>query len=618
MSRWLPDLCAFFNEIALGSSLFPNFAVLMEKLLSYIFKPVRENMLFFLALMAAMLMPNVTMNGIGALRNLYLFACATMQSCFLAYVLCLLVTLISNRTAKIIVEIVLLLPFAVIAVCDTGSLLATKNLISWMSVSLIMETTTGEAAGFLRQFMTPLNWLLLVLFCAATAGFVAFCMWLWRKAERSRIWSRLILSLIVIFAVGGLTLDIALCPLLGFHDYARLTLWSGMPLIRDNTSRHDYCTNGDPLTRYLYIFKNISLFSEDYDKWADNQQNIWNVTQPSANTDDFDIVVLIGETCIRKHFQVYGYHLPTTPYLQAEKDSGRLETFDDVLAPSNYTTLSLRNVMSTNRLSDGEPWFSGAYFPMLVRKAGWDVYHYDNQARPSGSDVGLTKVFYTPLNMREVYTAVMDTTFYYNDMDYVEYVDSALVPYERPGKKMVIYHFVGQHFPYDERYPHPGRFSAADITADLPWLNDERRQQIADYDNATLHNDSVVGRLMERWQHRPAVMFYFGDHGDEVWDLGYAGVRNNEQWDDPAWVDRQFHVPFMIWMSDEFQRLYPEKAERIRQAATRRYGTIDLLGYMVLGLADPASPHYRPDRDLLNPHYDPQPRLSASGQEFDR
>lgn len=153
MSRWLPDLCAFFNEIALGSSLFPNFAVLMEKLLSYIFKPVRENMLFFLALMAAMLMPNVTMNGIGALRNLYLFACATMQSCFLAYVLCLLVTLISNRTAKIIVEIVLLLPFAVIAVCDTGSLLATKNLISWMSVSLIMETTTGEAAGFLRQFM---------------------------------------------------------------------------------------------------------------------------------------------------------------------------------------------------------------------------------------------------------------------------------------------------------------------------------------------------------------------------------------------------------------------------------------------------------------------------------
>lgn len=133
----------------------------MEKLMSYVFKPVRENMLFFLALMAAMLMPNVTMNGIGALRNLYLFACAAMQSCILAYVLCLLVTLISNRTAKIIVEIVLLLPFAVIAVCDTGSLLATKNLISWMSVSLIMETTTGEAAGFLRQFMTPLNWLLL-------------------------------------------------------------------------------------------------------------------------------------------------------------------------------------------------------------------------------------------------------------------------------------------------------------------------------------------------------------------------------------------------------------------------------------------------------------------------
>lgn len=592
--------------------------MLIKRLLSYNLRLLRENKLFFLLLMAAMLMPNVTMNGIGAHKSLYMLACAAMQSCALAYVLCLIVTPVRNRKAKIITETALLLPFAIIAVCDTGSLLATKNLINWISVSLIMETTAGEAAGFLHQYMTPLNWLLLALITVSTAGFVFLCRWLWCKAEQKRIWNRLIASLIIILAAVGLVLDINICPFLGFNDYAQLTIWSGMPLIRDNSSRYDYCTYGELLTRYLYIFKNISLLNKDYDKWEENQEDIWNNTDYSTDTDDFDIVILIGETCIRKHFQVYGYHLPTTPYLQTEKDQGRLVTFDDVLTPSNYTTLSLRNVMSTNRLSDGEPWFRGAYFPMLIRKAGWDVYHYDNQARPGGNDIGLTKVFYTPLNMQQVYTAVMDTTFYYNDMDYVEYVDSALAPNEQPGKKMVIYHFVGQHFPYDERYPHPGRFTATDIIADLPWLNNDRRRQIADYDNATLHNDSVVGRLMERWQKRPTIMFYFGDHGDEVWDLGKAGVRNNEQWDDPAWVDRQFHIPFMIWMSDEFQRLYPEKTARIRQATSRRYGTIDLLGYMILGIADPDNPHYRPDRDLLNPLYDPQPRISVSGKEFDK
>lgn len=589
----------------------------MKKILSCIFQPLRINKLFFLLMMAVLLMPNVTMFFINE-RSLYLLGCAIMQCCLLAYILCLMVSFIRNRTFRIIAEVLLALPFVVIAICDTGSVLSTKSLINAESMTLIMETSSGEASGFLHQFMTPLKWLSLVLIIIATVVVVFLCMWLWRAADQHAIWRVAIPSLILLLSTGGLVLDIILYPFLGFNDYARLVTWSGTSVIRKDKSRYRHYSTADPVTRYLYIFKKISLFNGDYDKWEVNQEKIWNNTQFSTSADDFDIVLLIGETYIRKHTQIYGYYLPTTPFLQEEKDAGRLIVFEDVLSPSNYTTLSLRNVMSTNRLSDGEPWFEGAYIPMLIRKAGWDIYHYDNQTQPGDRDIGLNKVFYTPLNMQRVYTGVMDRSFDAKDMAYAEYVDNALAPKEKSGKKMVIYHFEGQHFPYSERYPHPGRFSAKDITVRLPWLTEERRRQVADYDNATLHNDSVVRKVMRRWKNRPAIMFYFGDHGDEVWDLGLAGVRNNEQWEDPSWVDRQFHIPFMIWMSDEFQRIYPDKAKRVREGATRRYGTIDLLSYMILGVANPNSPYYMAERDLLNPLYVPKRRVSVTGRVFDK
>ena len=43
------------------------------------------------------------------------------------------------------------------------------------------------------------------------------------------------------------------------------------------------------------------------------------------------------------------------------------------------TTFSMKNMLSTNRISDNEAWHERPYFPVIFKKAGFNVSMWDNQ-----------------------------------------------------------------------------------------------------------------------------------------------------------------------------------------------------------------------------------------------
>ena len=63
-------------------------------------------------------------------------------------------------------------------------------------------------------------------------------------------------------------------------------------------------------------------------------------------------------------------------------------------------------------------------------------------------------------------------------------------------------------------------------------------------------------------------------------------------------------IPAMVWMSPLFRELYPDKVKSLREAAGRR-GSIDEVGYLILGLSEISTPSYRSDRDIASPSYRP-------------
>lgn len=73
----------------------------------------------------------------------------------------------------------------------------------------------------------------------------------------------------------------------------------------------------------------------------------------NINNDSLNIVFVIGESFIKSHAQIYGYPLPTTPYLQKEYDSGNLYVFQDLISLFSKTTPSLQNAFCLNVLNGG-------------------------------------------------------------------------------------------------------------------------------------------------------------------------------------------------------------------------------------------------------------------------
>ena len=57
-----------------------------------------------------------------------------------------------------------------------------------------------------------------------------------------------------------------------------------------------------------------------------------------TETDSLHVILVIGESYIESHAQIYGYYLPTTPYMMQEKESGRLITFNNVVTPKIVTS----------------------------------------------------------------------------------------------------------------------------------------------------------------------------------------------------------------------------------------------------------------------------------------
>lgn len=542
-----------------------------------------------------------------------LFIISTIVCFTWSYLFTLLISAIGNGKVRKTLQALILTLFSVKALCEVISIAMSGDIITPETIQLILETNSNEANGFIGQYFswTVVVWVL-VFAMYVLAGVWVFAKCVYRLHPKKGI--RLMLAA---GCVGCICMGIARIARLGgfagYTRYADLWEWCGRVTLKPRWDNRCLVNYTDPVLKPLFIYKTIALINADVDTWRDRQAEAFKEPAISAPGRDFNVVIVIGESFIRRHSNLYGYSLTTNPRLTAERGSSRLVVFDDMMTTANFTTASIRNTLNLSSISRGEQWSSGVYFPMVVKKSGHPVYHYDNQATPGGTDFGLKSIFYTPLNLEEVYDGVSDSLFEL-DGEYIDYVHR-----HQPANSssLTIYHLMGQHFPCNERYTPPGHFSLDEIAEAHPALNASEAENVMHYDNATYYNDSVVGRIINYRSDTPTLLFYFSDHGEDIDDLAKVRSRKVQQPDDPAWIDRQYHIPFFAWMSAGFIEQYPDLAERIASSSSRP-GSLDDIGHGILGLLGIASPFYRAERDIFNEAYEAVPRVAEAGYPLDR
>jgi len=462
--------------------------------------------------------------------------------------------------------------------------------ISTHHLGIIVETSPKEALDFLGDKI----WLLLALILAIAAWFclswkaaidtrdldwtdrsrwlaiglltAAFLLWLYDRAVSAQIAGS---STTKEMAAGGRTSN---------QDGAwvrlpRLPRWANVPLDTKafaGTWPFGLIVQGQEFWKERVYLSSLKEKSSQF-KFGAHQANQTNFPQT--------LVMVIGESSRYDRWSVNGYGRETNPLLRAEPN---LVSLQDVITAVSATRLSVPVLMSRKpAMQSLEAGFSEKSFLTAFKEAGFKTYWLSNQMSFGKFD--------TPVS---VFANEAEVTQFVNLGGFTgesNYDDVLLDPLKNAiadsaPKKLIVLHTLGNHWNYSHRYPEEfDKWQPSLRGLSNPAHTDLRlKEQLNNsYDNSILYTDwflaQVIGRLKSSGQ--LASMMYISDHGQSLYDgscrLAFHG--HNTQYD--------FHVPALVWYSDLYKSVYPEKVKQLQRHKRSRLATENIF-HSLLDMAD--------------------------------
>ena len=243
----------------------------------------------------------------------------------------------------------------------------------------------------------------------------------------------------------------------------------------------------------------------------------------------------------------------------------------------------MKNLLCCNNVGNDESWFKFPFFPAIFKRAGYNVLLWDNQLTLDVNTSGFfgVKNFLYDDRLIELGFTGRNMKGYNFDG---ELVDSYKSDSSKPlgAHNLILFHLQGQHIDASTRFPHTTefiKFTLDSIRRNDKYLTQEKKQRIADYDNATYYNDQVINQIIDIYRNTNTLLIYLSDHGDEVYDYRDQFGREFGTFTKEK-LKYQFEVPFMIWCSDEYQEKHPDIYEKLTASASKPY-MIDKLCHLL-------------------------------------
>jgi len=318
--------------------------------------------------------------------------------------------------------------------------------------------------------------------------------------------------------------------------------------------------------------------------------------QPEKNDSPEIVIMVIGESSRYDRWGVNGYTRDTTPLLRQEPN---LVTLPDVITSVSATRLSVPVIISrkpaTQSLKDG---FSEKSFLTAYKEAGFKTFWLSNQISFGQFDTPVS-VFAKEANVIQFMNLGGFTNNSNFDQILLEPLRHAIG--DPAPKKLIVLHTLGNHWNYSQRYPKEfDKWQPSLFGVDKPVYTDLKiKPQLNNsYDNSILYTDwflsQVIGQLKATQQ--LTSMVYVADHGQTLYDgscnLAFHG--HNTQY--------EFHVPAMVWYSDEYKERYPEKVRQLLRHRKARLATENVF-HTLLDLGDIQYDDQRLEWSFLNKQF---------------
>jgi len=427
----------------------------------------------------------------------------------------------------------------------------------------LMQTSPGEALGFLRSFLSfgTIAWV--ALLGAGFAGCIVVNL-------RSRPPRRRISLACLLLGLLASSYGIHNAVRYGRRMFHTIAIADGASLRITDVGINKF----HPITLLLVTNYNYRVthgyYMRAYRNTADHIKELKGAATVPGAAEPRVVVVVIGESASRRHWSLYGYSRETTPELK--KMGGDVLLFSDVISPSVGTQTVLGSMFRTNV-------FSMPVFP-LFSEAGFKTHWLSAQYGQGANDVEVAALVQS-----------CDQRLFLNgayDESLVPYVQGAI---SEPGRQIVFVDLFGSHVRYEDRYPATHAVFRGDSAKD---------RLVASYDNSIRYTDHVlaeiIGLLSRR--HEVSCLLYVSDHAEDVYDSTPDIYLFRSE---AIATNAMYEVPFLVWFSPEYKEGNAAFVRGVAAATNRRYQTIALyqslidLARLTHPILDPRASIFSPD-----------------------
>lgn len=300
-------------------------------------------------------------------------------------------------------------------------------------------------------------------------------------------------------------------------------------------------------------------------------------------------VIVIGETSRAANWQLNGYGRQTNPLLSQEPN---LVSFGKALSEINTTHKSVPMLMSYLTADNfGEEVAKTKSIFSAFNELGYETSFISNQRRNH--------------SYIDFYGSEAKNVNFLTDANGPQADSSLLQPFrvaisdKNRNKIFIILHTYGSHFEYNKRYPADMAYFKPDNNSSADPAN--REQLVNAYDNTIRYTDMTLASIIDilRDSGRVAALIYTSDHGEDIFD----DERERFLHASPVATYYQLHVPMIVWTSDRYNELYPEKTFSLRNNSNKDVSSSASVFHTVLDLAGITSPYYNKSLSLSSPDY---------------
>ena len=607
-------------------------------LLSRAFTPIRVNFAFFVFMF--LLGYACTQLEVPDKKGYYPYSLAPIELFLDLYVVCLILSFIPIKIRRWIRATMYAILYPV-SIIDMYCFVRFGSTLTPTMLLLVGETNSSEASEFFTTYLdwglllSPIGLILLLMLAHIACNVIAAR----RKVHPAvrhkltgrigRIYKKLSPSekakVSIGAAAGGLLGVLSLILL--YNGYTE-TINNKLATVRLMSYKnigdveHELTQKGKanlylPIYRLAFSIYANKLASKQVDKLV---AGIKDVKVDSCTFRSQHIVFVIGESYNKHHSQLYGYPHETTPRQIELRRKSNLIPFTDVIAPYNLTSFVFKNIFSLHAVGDKGDWCDAPLFPELFRKAGYRVSFITNQFLPQAKEAvyDFSGGFFlnNPILSKAQFD-VRNTQLYKYDAGVLRDYDQIVMKdrEQHPdAPRLTILHLKGQHTNYHDRFP-PKRkhFKETDYKEEWPEMSKRCRMLLADYDNATLYNDSIMSEVVKRFEDEDAIIIYMSDHGEEAFGDGLELFgRNHSAAIDFRLAHEEYEIPFWIWYSKKYAKKHPDIVRQISLAAHRPFMT-DNISQVLVYLAGIQTPFYRDDYNVLSDEYNAERKRIIKG-----